>query len=201
MHKAMQTFKYRDICEPVPHVAGICTLRSAGYTTGNSKMTSSRRIRLDSSLVATARSPLLTITSHFHLLRAPNTPLEPSATLVSSILTLHQHAFTVPSRRGSIWDSQMATPIPGREASCGASLRFCCKLGGHVTRSWIFMWRVKDSLRRSRVRCMEVLSGPFLLDRPWEGTFERYQHEVWYHRSFLHVRDVLALQRKIEWPK
>jgi hypothetical protein len=39
-------------------------------------------------------------------------------------LTLHQHALTVPSRRRPIWDSQMATPIPGRETRRGASLRF-----------------------------------------------------------------------------
>ena len=41
------------------------------------------------------------------------------------------------------------------------------------------------------LRCLGVLSGPFCWHRPWEGTrqaFERYEHEVWYHRpgdSFL----------------
>lgn len=74
MDKKMRTFKTCDICELAPHVPGMCTLRIGWVLTGNLRMASSGMIRLDSSLVATTGSPVLTTMSHFRLLLCPEFP-------------------------------------------------------------------------------------------------------------------------------
>ena len=95
----MQIFKFHDICPA-------CTLsESAGYSTGNSRMASSRRTRVDSSPIATTRTPVWTITGRCHLLSASSLrALLAIAAISASSLTLGQPTFfTVPPRRRSIY--------------------------------------------------------------------------------------------------